>query len=76
MAEPDDKRRKTPADRFRTIISADQNRENPPARRTYPRATASPALNLPKPMAGNGSQPAAATPRPPANESRRGGPGG
>ncbi|HEX8990087.1 MAG TPA: hypothetical protein VF784_00275 [Anaerolineales bacterium] len=59
MAEPDDKRRKTPADRFRTIISADQNRENTPAKRTYPRATSSPTLKLPKPIPGNGSQPAA-----------------
>ncbi len=70
MAEPDDKRRKTPADRFRTIISADQNRENPPAKRTYPRATSSPALNLPKPMPGDGSQPAAAAARPSVNGSK------
>ena len=76
MAEPDDKRRKTPADRFRTIISADQNRENPPAKRTYPRATSSPALNLPKPMAGDGNQPAAAAVRPSADESRSGAPRG
>jgi hypothetical protein len=58
MAEPDDKRRNTPADRFRNIISADQNPENTPARRTYPKATGSPTLNLPKPNPGNASQPA------------------
>lgn len=70
MAEPDDKRRKTPADRFRTILSADENRENPPVRRTYPRAASAPALNLPKPIPGNGSQPPAAAARPPVDGSR------
>lgn len=66
MAEPEDKRRNTPADRFRNILSADQNAENTAARRTYPKSTGSTTLNLPKPHAGIGSLPAAGAAQEPA----------
>lgn len=69
MAEPDDKRRNTPVDRFRSILSDDENRENTAARRTYPKATRSAALNLPKPHPGDGSQPAGAAAAPSAPRS-------
>ncbi len=49
MTMPDDKRRKSPADRFRNIISAEQGKEAGPTARIYPKGTTSPAINLPKP---------------------------
>ncbi len=60
MSEPDDKRKGTPADRFRSIVSADQNRENTAAGRTYARGTNSALLNLPKLDSGNGPRPSGA----------------
>ncbi len=53
MPEPDEKRRSTPADRFRSIIAAEQNRENTAAGRTHSRATGPTSLNLPKPTGGD-----------------------
>jgi hypothetical protein len=49
MATPDDKRRNSPADRFRDIMSADkQPQEMAPAQR-YPKDASSTSWNLPKP---------------------------
>jgi hypothetical protein len=63
MTLPDDKRRKSPVDRFRKIISADQEKETGPTARMYPKRTASPTFNLPKPTGQNRSQsPASASP--------------
>jgi len=50
MSMPDDKHRKSPVDRFRKIISADQNKEEVTAARRYPKRTVSSGLNLPRPM--------------------------
>ncbi len=49
MTMQDDKRRKSPADRFRNIMSAEQGKETAPTARVYPKGTTSAALNLPKP---------------------------
>jgi hypothetical protein len=56
MTVPDDKRRKSPADRFRNIMSADESKENGPTARIYPKGTASPMINLPKPGGESDSQ--------------------
>lgn len=56
MTTPDDKRRKTPADRFRNIMSSDQGRDTGPTARIYPKGTASRAINLPKPGGGPDAQ--------------------
>ena len=49
MSMPDDKHRRSPADRFRNIISADQGKDEKAAPRRYPKNTVSPGLNLPSP---------------------------
>src|SRR5512146_690056 len=49
MTTPDEKRRKSPADRFRNIMSAEQGKDTGPTARIYPKGTNSPAINLPKP---------------------------
>ncbi len=49
MSVPDDKRRKSPADRFRNIISADESKQQATAARRYPKNTVVPGLNLPTP---------------------------
>ncbi len=49
MSVPDDKRRKSPADRFRNIISADESKQQATAARRYPKNTGLPGLNLPTP---------------------------
>ncbi len=49
MSMPDDKRRKSPVDRFRKIIAADQSKEQVTAARRYPKNTLAPGLNLPTP---------------------------
>src|SRR5512143_1035885 len=52
MTIPDDKRKNSPADGFRNILSAEQGRDGGSTARTYPKNTASPAINnLPKPGA-------------------------
>jgi hypothetical protein len=52
MAVPDDKRKKSPADRFRNIMSADEGKETGPTARIYPKSTASASINnLPRPGA-------------------------
>jgi hypothetical protein len=48
MTIPDDPRRKSPADRFRKIISAEESKEQTASQRRYPKGTGSPSLNLPK----------------------------
>jgi hypothetical protein len=57
MTTPDDKPRKSPVDRFRSILSAEQKKEPVPATRTYPKRTLSPGLNLPKAKVQPESQP-------------------
>ncbi len=49
MSMPDDKHRRSPADRFRNIIAADQAKEEPMVGRRYPKNTSSPNINLPAP---------------------------
>lgn len=49
MSTPDDRRRKSPVDRFRNIIAAEQSQEQTSAGRKYPKGTPAPSLNLPKP---------------------------
>ncbi len=56
MTMPDDKRRKSPADRFRNIMSAEQGKDTGPTARIYPKGTSSPAINLPKPNGEPDSQ--------------------
>jgi hypothetical protein len=48
MTTPDDKHRRSPVDRFRSILSAEQSKEQAPAARKYPKRTVTPRLNLPK----------------------------
>lgn len=48
MTIPDDRRRRSPVDRFRTILSAEQSKEETPSSRRYPKGISSPTLNLPK----------------------------
>ena len=50
MSTPDDKRRRSPADRFRNIISADQSKAEVTGARRYSKHTTTPGLNLPAPM--------------------------
>ncbi len=49
MSMQDDKHRKSPADRFRNIMSAEGGKETGPTARIYPKGTSSSAMNLPKP---------------------------
>jgi hypothetical protein len=57
MTMPDDKRKKSPADRFRSILSAEQDKDGGSTARSYPKNTASPAINnLPKPNAQTNDQ--------------------
>ncbi len=51
MTPPDDKRRNSPTDRFRDIMSANSNKEEITAARRYPKESNSPGWNLPKPGA-------------------------
>jgi len=48
MTTPDDKRRKSPVDRFRRILSAEQKPEETGAARKSPVNTLPPTINLPK----------------------------
>ncbi len=57
MTTPDDPRRKSPADRFRKIISADESKQETSASRRYPKGTVSPNLNLPKARAQADNEP-------------------
>lgn len=56
MTMPDDKHRKSPADRFRNILSADTGKDTSPSARVYPKGTSAPAMNLPKPGGKPGEQ--------------------
>lgn len=56
MTMPDDKHRKSPADRFRNILSAEKGKDTGPTARIYPRGTSSPTINLPKPGAQPGDE--------------------
>lgn len=60
MATPDEKRRNTPADRFRNIMSADRKPEEITAAQRYPKDTSGPAWNLPRPGTRDQGQPPAA----------------
>src|SRR5512135_2657959 len=52
-----EKRNTSPADRFRNIMSAEQNRDEATAAgRRYPKNASSPGFNLPKPGAQNQGQ--------------------
>src|SRR5512138_2356282 len=55
MTVPDDKRKNSPADRFRSIMSAEQARERESTSRTYPKGTSAPVINLPRPNSGEPS---------------------
>ena len=59
MATPDDKRRNSPADRFRDIMSADKKPEALNAAQRYPKDTSAPNWNLPKPGPQDRAQPPA-----------------
>src|SRR5512141_2864755 len=49
MTTPDDTPKRSPVDRFRNILSDDQEKEQAPAARKYPKGTISPSLmNLPR----------------------------
>lgn len=49
MPQANEKRNTSPADRFRNIMSAEQEKHEATAGRRYPKRTAAPSLNLPKP---------------------------
>jgi len=52
MTMPDDNHKKSPADRFRKILSAEQGKDGGSTTRSYPKNTASPGINnLPRPNA-------------------------
>jgi hypothetical protein len=51
-----EKRNTSPADRFRNIMSEEQNRDAATTGRRYPKNASSPAFNLPKPGAQNQGQ--------------------
>ena len=61
MATPDDKRRNSPADRFRDIMSADKKPEEITAAQRYPKDASAPNWNLPKPGAQGRDLPPAGT---------------
>ncbi len=61
MATPDDKRRNSPADRFRDIMSADKKPEEISAAHRYPKDTSAPNWNLPRPGAQDAAQPPASS---------------
>lgn len=73
MSMPDDKPRKSPVDRFRKIIAADEAKEPTAANRRYPKSTNSPALNLPSPRGGlaDQEQPSGLAPIPPTRTTVR-----
>lgn len=49
MSMPDDKHGRSPADRFRNIIAADQEKKESTVGRRYPKNTSAPNINLPAP---------------------------
>jgi hypothetical protein len=49
MTVPNDKRRRSPVDRFRNILSAGQSKDEVTTSRKYPKSASSPGLNLPPP---------------------------
>lgn len=54
MSQPDNKRNSSPADRFRNIMSAENNGNEATSGRRYPKHASSPEMNLPKPGAQGG----------------------
>ncbi len=68
MAQSSEKRDTSPADRFRNIMSAEQDKHGATAGRRFPKRTAAPTLNLPKPGAPNQEQEPAKGGKPSAAE--------
>ncbi|MGE5073255.1 MAG: hypothetical protein ACM3MF_07495 [Anaerolineae bacterium] len=55
MSVPDDKRSKSPADRFRNIMADNQTRNTGATSQPYSKNASSPIMNLPKPGSGGAS---------------------
>ncbi len=72
MTKPDDKRRKSPVDRFRSILSAEQKNEETGATRKSPKETVPATINLPKANLPDDRSALQTPQRPPASDSGQG----